>query len=124
MKKDYYFSTKDLLFIAGFSAIGGVASTYINMIGDFFQSLLGFAGTTQWAAGLHIVWILLAVGIVKKPGAAVLVGTLKGVVEFLSGNTHGVLVLIVDIAAGLIVELVFLLPNLVRETLLSLPLHN
>ena len=61
MKKDYYFSTKDLLFIAGFSAIGGVASTYINMIGDFFQSLLGFAGTTQWAAGLHVLWILLAV---------------------------------------------------------------
>ncbi len=112
MKKGYYFTTKDLLFIAGFSAIGGLASTYLNMIGDFFQSLLGFAGTTQWAAGIHILWILLAVGIVNKPGTAVLTGILKGVVELLSGNTHGVLVLIVDVVAGLIVELVFFLPVL------------
>jgi energy-coupling factor transport system substrate-specific component len=112
MKKSYYFSTKDLLFIAGFSAIGGLASTYLNMIGDFFQSVLGFAGTTQWAAGIHILWILLAVGIVNKPGTAVLTGILKGLVELLSGNTHGVLVLIVDVVAGLIVELVFFLPVL------------
>ncbi len=112
MKKNYYFTTKDLLFIAGFSAIGGLASTYLNMVGDFFQSLLGFAGTTQWAAGIHILWILLAVGIVNKPGTAVLTGILKGIVELLSGNTHGVLVLLVDVVAGLIVELVFFLPVL------------
>lgn len=112
MKKGYYFTTRDLLFIAGFSAIGGLASTYINMIGDFFQSLLGFAGTTQWAAGLHILWILLAVGIVNKPGTAVLTGILKGLVELLSGNTHGILVLIVDVVAGLIVELIFYFPML------------
>jgi ABC-type thiamin/hydroxymethylpyrimidine transport system permease subunit len=115
MKKGYYFTTKDLLFIAGFSAIGGLASTYLNMLGDFFQSLLGFAGTTQWAAGIHILWILLAVGIVNKPGTAVLLGIIKGIVELLSGNTHGVLVLIVDVVAGLIVELVFLLPVLSRS---------
>ncbi len=112
MKKEYYFSTKDLLFIAGFSAIGGLLSTYLNMVGDFFQSLLGFAGTTQWAAGIHILWILLAVGIVNKPGTAVLMGIIKGIVELLSGNTHGVLVLIVDVVAGLVIELVFLLPAL------------
>lgn len=112
MKKGYYFSTRDLLFIAGFAAIGGLASTYLNMVGDFFQSLLGFAGTTQWAAGLHILWILLAVGIVNKPGTAVLTGVLKGLVELLSGNTHGVLVLIVDVVAGLVVELIFYLPLL------------
>lgn len=112
MKKSYYFTTKDLLFIAGFSAIGGLASTYLNMVGDFFQSLLGFAGTTQWAAGIHILWILLAVGIVNRPGTAVLIGILKGIVELLSGNTHGVLVLLVDVVAGLIIELVFFLPVL------------
>ncbi len=114
MKRDYYFTTRDLLFIAGFSAIGGLASTYLNMVGDFFQSVLGFSGTTQWAAGIHILWILLAVGIVNKSGTAVLTGMLKGVVELLSGNTHGVLVLIVDVVAGLIVEIVFFLPVLTR----------
>ena len=106
----YYFSTRDLMMMAALAAVGGLAGTYINFIGDFFQSFLGFAGTTQWAAGLHVIWIMLAAAIVRKPGAATVTGILKGFVEFLSGNTHGLLVLIVNILAGLIVDLV-LLPN-------------
>jgi energy-coupling factor transport system substrate-specific component len=108
--EEYYFSTRDLMMMAAMAAVGGVAGTYINFIGDFFQSILGFAGTTQWAAGLHVIWIMLATAIVRKPGTATATGILKGFVEFLSGNTHGLLVLIVNILAGLIVDLV-LLPN-------------
>jgi ABC-type thiamin/hydroxymethylpyrimidine transport system permease subunit len=106
--KEYYFTTKDLMLMAALAAMGGIASTYINMIGDFFQSLLGFAGTTQWAAGLHIIWIMLAAALINKPGAATATGIIKGFVELLSGNTHGLLVLIIDIAAGLIIDLVLL----------------
>jgi len=108
--KNYYFSTRDLMMMAALAAVGGVAGTYINFIGDFFQSILGFAGTTQWASGLHVIWIMLAAAIVRKPGTATATGILKGFVEFLSGNTHGLLVLIVNVLAGLIVDLV-LLPN-------------
>lgn len=43
------------MMLAAFAAVGGIASTYINMIGDFFQSLFGFAGATQWVAGLLIM---------------------------------------------------------------------
>ena len=107
-EKPFYFTTRDLMMMAALAALGGVAGTYINFIGDFFQSLLGFAGTTQWAAGLHIIWIMLAAALVGKPGAATATGILKGFTEFLSGNTHGLLVLIVDILAGLIVDLVLL----------------
>lgn len=107
-KKQSYFSTKDLMMMAALAALGGIASTYINFIGDFFQSLLGFSGTTQWAAGLHVIWIMLAAAIVRKSGAATMTGVLKGFVEFLSGNTHGLLVLIVNILAGLIVDFVLL----------------
>ena len=108
--EDNYFSTRDLMMMAALAAVGGVAGTYINFIGDFFQSFLGFSGTTQWAAGLHVIWIMLAAAIVRKPGTATATGILKGFVELLSGNTHGLLVLIVNILAGLIVDLV-LLPN-------------
>lgn len=107
-EKKFYFTTRDLMMMAALAALGGVSGTYINFIGDFFQSLLGFAGTTQWAAGLHAIWIMLAAALVGKPGAATATGILKGFVEFLSGNTHGLLVLIVDIVAGLIVDLVLL----------------
>ncbi len=91
--------------MAAMAALGGIASTYINFIGDFFQSVLGFAGTTQWAAGFHILWLILAVGLTKKQGAGTITGILKGGVEFFSGNTHGLLVVLVDIVAGVLVDL-------------------
>lgn len=103
-----YFSTRDLLMMAALAALGGVVSTYVNAIGDFFQSILGFAGTTQWAAGLHVLWLTLAVGLTRKQGAGTITGLLKGVVELLTGNTHGLLVVLVDIVAGLLVDLGFL----------------
>jgi ABC-type thiamin/hydroxymethylpyrimidine transport system permease subunit len=103
-----YYSTRDLLMMAALAALGGVASTYINAIGDLFQSVLGFAGTTQWAAGLHVVWLALAVGLTRKQGAGTLTGILKGAVELLAGNTHGLLVVLVDVVAGLLVDLGFL----------------
>ena len=101
-KEEYYFNTRDLMLMAALAAVGGITSTYINMIGDFFQSFLGFAGTTQWAAGLHIIWLMLTASMIRKPGAATTAGVIKGVVEFLTGNTHGLIVLIVNITAGLI----------------------
>jgi hypothetical protein len=52
--KPLCFTTRDLM-MASLAALGGVASTYINFTGDLFQSLVGFAGTTKWAAGLHVV---------------------------------------------------------------------
>ncbi len=103
--KHYYYSTRDLLIMAALAALGGLASTYINFIGDFFQSMLGFAGTTQWAAGLHVLWLILAVGLTRKQGAGTITGVLKGAVELFSGNTHGLLVVLVDVVAGVLVDL-------------------
>jgi energy-coupling factor transport system substrate-specific component len=103
-----YFTTRDLLMMAALAALGGVVSTYVNAIGDFFQSIFGFAGTTQWAAGLHVLWLTLAVGLTRKQGAGTVTGFLKGLVELLTGNTHGLLVVLVDIVAGFLVDLGFL----------------
>ncbi len=105
----YYLSTRDLLVIAVLAGLSGVASTAINALGDAVQAVVGFAGTTQWAAGLHVTFLLLVVGLTHKSGAATLAGVLKGAVELLSGNTHGVIVLLVDVAAGLLIDLVFFL---------------
>ena len=107
-QRRYYYSTRDLLMMAALAALGGVVSTYVNAVGDLFQSILGFAGTTQWAAGLHVLWLILAVGLTGKGGAGTITGVLKGAVELLSGNTHGLLVVLVDVVAGLLVDLGFL----------------
>jgi energy-coupling factor transport system substrate-specific component len=105
VRRRYYFSTRDLLIMAVMAGLGGVASTAINALGDTFQAALGFAGTTQWAAGLHVVFLLLAVGLTNKGGAATITGLLKGGVELLSGNTHGITILIINLASGLLIDL-------------------
>jgi ABC-type thiamin/hydroxymethylpyrimidine transport system permease subunit len=107
-KRTFYFSTRDLITMGALAALGGVSSTYVNMIGNIFQASMGVAGTTQWAAGLHILWLVLSFGIIGKPGSGLITGILKGAVELLSGNTHGIIILLVDIVAGLLVEFVFL----------------
>ncbi len=113
-----YFTTRDLLVMAALAALGGVVSTYVNAIGDLFQSIAGFAGTAQWAAGLHVLPLTLAVGLTRKQGAGTVTGLLKGAVELLTGNTHGLLVVLVDIVAGLLVDLGFL-PFKKKDSLLA-----
>ena len=103
-----YFTTRDLLMMAALAALGGVVSTYVNAVGDFMQSIFGFAGTNQWAAGLHVLWLTLAVGLTRKQGAGTMTGILKGGVELLTGNTHGLMIVLVDVVAGLMVDLGFL----------------
>jgi ABC-type thiamin/hydroxymethylpyrimidine transport system permease subunit/DMSO/TMAO reductase YedYZ molybdopterin-dependent catalytic subunit len=117
-QKRTYFTTRDLLLMAALAALGGVASTYINAVGDVIQSALGFSGGFQWAAGLHVLWLVLAVGLTGKLGAGTVTGLLKGGVELLTGNTHGLLVLLVDLVAGLLVDLGFL-PFRHRNSLLA-----
>jgi energy-coupling factor transport system substrate-specific component len=105
----YYFSTRDLLIMAVLAALGGVASTYINTLSDAVNAILGFPGASQWAAGLHVIWIVLAMAITGKPGTGTLTGILKGAVELMSGNSHGIIILLVDLVAGLLVDFGFLI---------------
>jgi energy-coupling factor transport system substrate-specific component len=114
----YYFSTRDLLMMAALAALGGISSTYVNMLGNLVHSAVGTAGLTQWAAGLHVLWLVLAVGLTRKQGAGTITGILKGGVELLTGNTHGLIVVLVDIVAGLLVDLAFL-PFRRKESVLA-----
>jgi len=106
-KARYYFSTRDLLMMAALAALGGVAGTYISAAGRVINSLIGIPGSMQWAAGLHVLWLTLAVGLTGKPGAGTVTGILKGFVELLTGNPHGLLVVLVDIVAGILVDVGF-----------------
>ncbi len=107
--RNYYYSTRDLLVMAALASLGGVSGTYINALGDAVQSVLGFAGATQWAAGLHTLWLVLAAALVRKLGVGTFTGVLKGAVELLSGNSHGLLVVLIDIIAGILVDFAFLI---------------
>lgn len=95
--------------MATLAALGGMGGSIVSLIGKAVQATLGTFGGLQWLAGIHVLWLVLAVGLVRKPGAATLTGLLKGAVELLSGNPHGLLVLLYSGVAGLAVDVVWLL---------------
>ncbi|NIN69056.1 MAG: hypothetical protein GTO63_31090 [Anaerolineae bacterium] len=103
-RSGHYFSTRDLLMMAVLAALGGITSTYVQALANAVHAALGFPGATQVLAGVHVIWLILAVGLTGKHGAGTVTGLAKGAVEFLSGNTHGILVVLIDVVAGILVD--------------------
>ncbi len=107
MKTKYHFSTKDLVTIALLSALGGGLSTYIGYLGNLINRMVGVPfGAGQFMAGLHVIWIVLAVGITRKKGVGTATGLLKGMVELLLGGTHGVVIVVISLVQGILVDTV------------------
>ncbi len=106
-EKRPYLSNRDLLVIAVLSGIGGVMSTYIGYLANLLNTVLGVPfGAGQLLSGLHVFWIILAAGLIRKTGAGSAAGLLKGCIEFLTGGTHGIAIIIVSLVQGIIVDLI------------------
>lgn len=116
--RKYYLGNRELLIIAILSGIGGVMSTYIGYLGNLLNRLFGVPfGAGQFVSGLHVFWFILVAGLVRKPGAATAAGLLKGIIELLTGSTHGVAIILVSLTQGLLVDVVLLIMR--RHNLLS-----
>ena len=105
----HLFTLHELLVMAALAALGGVSSSLISMVRAAAHAVLGFPGGMQFLAGIHVLWPILAAGLVQKPGAATITGLLTGAVELLSGNPHGLLVLIYAALAGVCVDAVWII---------------
>jgi energy-coupling factor transport system substrate-specific component len=104
----YYFTTRDLVTIAVLSALGGVLSTFVGYLGLLLNTTVGTPfGAGQFLSGLHVFWIVLATGLIRKTGSATAAGLLKGFVEFFTGSTHGIVVVLVSLIQGLIIDIGF-----------------
>ncbi len=96
---------RDLVLVALLSAVGGVLSTYIGYLGNLINRLFGVPfGAGQLIAGVHVLWPLLARAIIGRFGSGTLTGLIKGLVEFLSGGTHGIVIVLVSVIEGLFVD--------------------
>ncbi len=105
----HFFSLYELLTMAALAALGGVSSSAVSLVGAAVHAVTGLPGGLQFMAGIHVLWLVLAVGLVRKPGSATVTGVLKGTVELLSGNPHGLLVVIYSTLAGIGVDAIWLL---------------
>jgi energy-coupling factor transport system substrate-specific component len=101
-------STREIAIIAILAALGGVMSAYVGYLGVLLNKLVGTPfGAGQFLAGLHVLWMVLAVVMTNRVGAATSTGLLKGTVEMLAGSSKGVLVILLSLVAGLIVDAVW-----------------
>jgi ABC-type thiamin/hydroxymethylpyrimidine transport system permease subunit len=104
----YSFTTRDLVTIAILSALGGALSTFVGYLGLLLNTAIGTPfGAGQFLSGLHVFWIVLAAGLIRKTGTATATGLLKGFVEFFTGSTHGIVVVLVSLIQGLIIDISF-----------------
>lgn len=102
----HHLDLRGIVLAALLAAIGGVLSAYIGYIGNLVNRLFGVPfGAGQLIAGLHIVWPLLARLLIGRFGSGTLTGATKGLVEFLAGGTHGVVIVLVSFVEGLLVDL-------------------
>ena len=115
MKLREFLSTKDLVTIALLSSLGGVLSTYVGYLGNLMNHIVGVPfGAGQFLAGLHVVWIILAIGLIKKRGAGTVTGIVKGIVELFTGSTHGIVIVVVSSIQGIVADTV-LFSNRAKE---------
>ncbi|MBE0636373.1 ECF transporter S component, partial [Candidatus Bipolaricaulota bacterium] len=99
------FDVRDLVLVALLSAVGGVLSTYVGYLGNLINRLFGVPfGAGQLIAGVHVLWPLLARAIIRKFGSGTMTGLIKGLVEFLSGGTHGIVIVLISLIEGLFVD--------------------
>ena len=73
-KRSEFFSLHDLLTMAALAALGGVSGAVVSIIRAAVHAIVVLPGGMQFLAGIHVLWLILAVGLVRRPGAATLPG--------------------------------------------------
>ncbi len=104
----YYFDTADLVIIALFAALGGIASSFIGTITRSIFQPLGLPGFGQIVAGIHIFWYILVFLLTnRKIGAVTLTGMIKGCIELFSGSSLGILALLISFFGAVLFEIIY-----------------
>ncbi len=104
------FSSKDLLTIAIFAALGIAIKPIVTPLVHLISTPLMIPGGSL-AGGLYMMWLALTINIVWKPGTGMLFGLVQGVTVLALGlfGSHGVVSLISYTLPGVIGDLVMLL---------------
>lgn len=101
------FSSQDLLYIAIFSALGLAVKPIVTPLIHLISAPLMIPGGSL-AGGLYMMWLALAIAVVRKPGAGLLVGITQAIVMISLGyfGNHGAVSLISYSLPGVSAELV------------------
>ncbi|MBN2047583.1 MAG: ECF transporter S component [Anaerolineaceae bacterium] len=99
------YTTRDIVILAVIAAITGVVNTLIGNLWYLANTALGPLGGAL-IQGMFMWAYILAVWLVRKPGAALIIGIIEALVEVLLGNAAGIGTIGWGIFQGLGVEIV------------------
>lgn len=112
------YTTNDILIIAIMAAITGVVNAGLSNVWNLANASLGPLGGAL-LQGAFMWGYILVMWLVRKPGAALLLGILEAAVESLLGNPAGIATLGWGITQGLAVEAVMALTSYKNYSLLT-----
>jgi energy-coupling factor transport system substrate-specific component len=107
---NFNYSTRDIVIVAVIAAITGVVNTGVGNIWALANSSLGPLGGALLQGAFMWAYIL-AMWLVRKPGAALAVGVIESAVEILLGNQSGVGTLGWGLFQGVAIEAVMAVVN-------------
>lgn len=104
------FSTRDLIIIAIMAAIGLSIKPIISPLSKLISTPLMLPGGS-FAGGFYMMWMVLALALTGKPGAATLFGFIQAVVVLIMGSygNHGALSLLTYTLPGILLDIVALI---------------
>ncbi len=105
---NFSYSTRDIVIIAVIAAIAGVVNTGTGNVWYLANSSLGPMGGALLQGAFMWAYILV-VWLVRKPGAALILGIIETAVEVLLGNASGIGTIGWGVSQGLGVEIVMAL---------------
>lgn len=100
------YTSQDLLYIAILSALGLAVKPIVTPLIHIISAPLMIPGGSL-AGGLYMMWLVLAVAIVKKPGAGFLTALTQALVMISVGyfGNHGAVTLISYTLPGIVIDL-------------------
>ena len=102
---DLRFETKEIAVIVVFSALGAVLSVPVGYLGNYLKTFPAIPlGAGQVLAGFHVFPAALTMLLLRRRGAAVATGTVKGLVEAVLFSFHGFSVIVMSGVQGLVLD--------------------
>ncbi|MEG0829429.1 MAG: ECF transporter S component [Anaerovoracaceae bacterium] len=104
------FSVYDLVIIAIMAALGIAVKPIVVPLAHLISGPL-MMPSGAFAGGLYMMWLVIAYGIVKKPGTPTLTALIQALLVFLTGivGSHGIMTFFTYLIPGISIDLVLLL---------------
>jgi len=115
---NFNYTTRDIVIIAVIAAITGVVNTGVGNLWYLANTSLGPLGGALLQGAFMWAYIL-AMLLIRKPGAALIVGIIESVTEILLGNAAGIGTLGWGLTQGLAIEAVMAISNYQKFDMLT-----